>query len=134
MKLHHVAVSVSDLERSVEFYEALGLEEESRYEKPEIGARSAMLRFEDGPLLELFEIEDSEPVPEGRRDPVNDLATQGTKHVALETRDIDAAVAELRGRGVEVSDPRLGGSGARYAFLKDPDGVAVELYEVFEEE
>lgn len=130
MRLHHVAVSVSDLDRSVEFYEELGLREQERYEKPGIDAESALLRMEGGSLLELFAVEESDPVPEERKDPVRDLSTRGTKHLALATGDIDAEVERLQGRGVEVEDPRTGDSGSRYAFLRDPDGVPVELYEV----
>jgi len=129
VKLHHVSISVSDLDRSAQFYEKLGLTEEKRYEKPDADARSSLLRFPDGPMLELFEIPGSESLPQKRRDPVEDLATKGTKHLALESTDLDRTVEKLRSRDVEVSEPKMGSSGNWYCFLKDPDGIPVELYE-----
>lgn len=130
MNIHHVALSVSDLERSVEFYGELGLREVERYEKPGIDARSALLEFGNGVVLELFALRGSGPLPEERGDPVEDLSTVGTKHFALETGDVEEEVDRLRERGVEVSEPRMGDSGHRYAFLEDPDGIPVEIYEV----
>ncbi|MEJ7833448.1 MAG: VOC family protein [Nocardioides sp.] len=46
--------------------------------------------------------------------------------VTLTTADLDALVAELRGRGVEVDDPTTG-TGARFTQLIDPDGNTVVL-------
>jgi catechol 2,3-dioxygenase-like lactoylglutathione lyase family enzyme len=42
--------------------------------------------------------------------------------------DIDASVADLRGKGLRVSDPSPVGDG-RQAFLKDPSGNLLELTE-----
>jgi glyoxylase I family protein len=42
--------------------------------------------------------------------------------------DLDAAVAELRGQGVVVTEPVTVGRG-RQAFLTDPAGNRVELQE-----
>ena len=42
--------------------------------------------------------------------------------------DLDGAVAELRGRGVEVTDPSPVGTG-RQSFLHDPSGNRIELHQ-----
>jgi catechol 2,3-dioxygenase-like lactoylglutathione lyase family enzyme len=51
------------------------------------------------------------------------------QHFALQVADLDAAVAELRGQGLTVSDASPVGTG-RQAFLNDPSGNGVELHEV----
>ncbi len=58
--------------------------------------------------------------------PVPDALGQ---HFAVGVADLDAAVAELRARGVQVSDPVPVGA-SRQAFLRDPSGNSVELQEV----
>jgi catechol 2,3-dioxygenase-like lactoylglutathione lyase family enzyme len=50
----------------------------------------------------------------------------GGGRVAVDT--LDETVAELRERGVEVSDPRPVGS-SRQVFLSDPAGNLIELHE-----
>lgn len=46
----------------------------------------------------------------------------------LRVRDLDAVVEDLRGRGVDVAGPRDYGY-ARFAWVHDPDGNVVELWE-----
>ncbi len=50
------------------------------------------------------------------------------QHFALAVADLDSVVEELRGRGLEVSDPAPVGRG-RQSFLYDPAGNWVELQE-----
>ncbi len=50
------------------------------------------------------------------------------QHLALQVEDLAAAVAELRSREVEVSDPSPVGTSLQ-AFLTDPAGNLVELHE-----
>jgi len=52
----------------------------------------------------------------------------GTNHFGLEVADIDATVAELRGRGVTIEvEPWDFRPGMRIAFVKGPDDVRIEL-------
>ncbi|HKA94648.1 MAG TPA: VOC family protein [Streptosporangiaceae bacterium] len=57
----------------------------------------------------------------------------GLHHVAFEVSDIDAAVADLRSRGVRMVDetPRPGGMGTRIAFVHPAacPGLLLELVE-----
>ena len=50
------------------------------------------------------------------------------QHFALLVDDLDAAIAELRDGGVEVSDPRPIGRSVQ-AFLSDPSGNLIELHQ-----
>ena len=49
-------------------------------------------------------------------------------HLAFDVEDVDSAVAELRSEGVEVAlEPFDEGQRSRLAFIKDPDGIWIEL-------
>ncbi len=58
---------------------------------------------------------------------------QGIQHIAFRVENLEAALAELKAKGVRLIDekPRIGAGGARIAFLhpKDTQGVLVELCE-----
>jgi methylmalonyl-CoA/ethylmalonyl-CoA epimerase len=58
---------------------------------------------------------------------------QGIQHVAFRVEDIEAALAELKEKGIRLIDevPRMGAGGAKIAFLhpKATNGVLVELCE-----
>ena len=58
---------------------------------------------------------------------------EGIQHIAIRVDDIDAALAELKEKGVRLIDqtPRYGAGGARIAFLhpKATHGVLLELCE-----
>ncbi len=57
----------------------------------------------------------------------------GIQHIAFRVADIEAALAELKEKGVRLIDekPRMGAGGAKIAFLhpKATGGVLVELCE-----
>lgn len=120
---HHVGVIVTDLERSTEFYRALGFETVS--DSPADGGPRAIRFMRSGALqLELFCYAETPPAPvrvEGRR--------LGFRHLAFSVDDIDAALDGLKAAGVvpvsvEARDVPLG---FRIAFFEDPDGVEIEL-------
>ena len=50
------------------------------------------------------------------------------QHVAFRVDDVDAVVAQLKAKGVEVSDVKsVGDTDIRQAFTHDPDGNLLEL-------
>jgi lactoylglutathione lyase len=52
----------------------------------------------------------------------------GIEHIGLTVDDINAAVAELRARGADIFvGPMDYGPGTRLAFIRGPEGVAVEI-------
>ncbi len=53
----------------------------------------------------------------------------GVDHLCLEVVSIDDAVAHVRGKGVEISDKKYGIDDTWQAWLADPNGVPIELFE-----
>ena len=126
--LHHVGIAVGNLAEAVSRWTSLlGAASGPVEENDAWGVRLAELRFETGPAIELVApLDESSPV-------ARFLAKrgQGLHHVALEVEDIEAAMADLRQKGVEfVSDrPRSGAGGSLTAFVhpRSLDGVLLEL-------
>lgn len=109
--LHHVSLNVSDAAAARDFYtRVLGLTE--RADRPDFSFAGAWLDV-GGQQVHL--IEGEAPASLGQ-------------HFAIAVEALDEAVAELRRRGVTVTDPVAVGTG-RQAFLTDPSGNRVELNE-----
>ena len=124
MALIHTCYRITNIDRSVAFYEALGFEELGRIPIREEAVNVFMNQPGDGssPRLELtynFGVDSYE------------LGT-GYGHIAITTDDIDATLARLKDQGIEPEKPpytiREGGN--RLTFVKDPDGYRVELLEM----
>ncbi len=121
--LAHIGVYVSDIERSVTFYEKiLGFE---CYEKADIEDPSGVIRIafvKNGScVIELVQKPDATQKPDGPID-----------HIAMLVDDIDAAMADLRAKGVtfetdEPVDLPMVLNGVRYAFFCGPDGEHLEI-------
>ncbi len=123
--IHHVAVIASDYERSKAFYTGvLGLRVIAENYRAERHSWKLDLALADGTQVELF----SFPDPPAR--PSRPEAC-GLRHLAFAVDDVEAVLAELRGRGVAVEEIRIDEfTGRRFAFFADPDGLPLELYEM----
>ena len=110
--VHHVSINVADVEATAPFYtDVLGM---TVLPRPDFAFNGRWLQTPGGGEVHLIEVGGWVP-PEGQ-------------HWAFKVDDIDAAVAELRDRGVEVDDPRpLPGTPARQTFFFDPAGNMIEL-------
>ena len=121
-ELIHTCYRVLDLERSVAFYEKLGLEEVGRVPIGDEATNCFMGLPGDGPRLELTHNHDvTEPYEIGT----------GYGHIAISVDDLDATLERLAGLAVEPEKPpytvREGGS--RLCFVRDPDDYRIELIE-----
>jgi methylmalonyl-CoA/ethylmalonyl-CoA epimerase len=128
-RIEHVAIAVKDIPAIRDIFETkLGIDMEYAEENA-AGTRIAMFPIGDT-YLELLQSEKPES-------PVNDWIArrgEGLFHLCLEVEDIEAALAELKSRGVKLRDetPRTGHGGTRIAFL-DPSstgGLVFELVEI----
>jgi glyoxylase I family protein len=111
--IHHVNLTVGNVEESRAFYvDVLGLH--VRTDRPDFDF--------GGWWLDVGSQQVHLVVGPARSEKTGD-------HFAIQVADIDDCVDELRGRGINVSDPQ--GVGAnRQSFLRDPWGNRIELQEV----
>jgi catechol 2,3-dioxygenase-like lactoylglutathione lyase family enzyme len=139
----HIGIQVRDVERSARFYEEhLGFERLSRFSKSEpyvqrlVGYPGATLEIALLAIpgtevqLEILEYRGVEAAPV---DPAT--ANPGTAHFSLFVDDVDELYERLRAQGVEfVSEVQTSTAGpvagARLVYMKDPDGIRVELVQL----
>ena len=124
MALIHTCYRITDIDRSVAFYEALGFAEVGRIPIREEAVNVFMNQPGDGdsPRLELtynFGVDSYE-------------IGSGYGHIAVTTGDIDAMLANLASQGIEPEKPpyTIRDGGPRLCFVKDPDGYRVEILEM----
>jgi methylmalonyl-CoA/ethylmalonyl-CoA epimerase len=129
LKVDHLGIAVKDLAEAVKSYEALGFAVDATHDVPTERVRTAFLPVGET-HLELLE----------PTDPSSVIARflekrSGLHHVCVLVEDIDAALAELKARGVPLLDetPRVGAGGCRVAFVH-PRGAAGVLLELKQEE
>lgn len=135
----HIALRVTDLERSLRFYqEGLGFRELSRVEVAGgptalmMGAPESVLRAifleRDGTTLELQRLD----LPDGPELSMADVGL-GWSHVGFRVDDAERVAERLRSLGgsvVESSRYRDAALGSHVLFVCDPDGARVELIEL----
>ena len=142
--LDHIAITVSDTRRSLDFYcGLLGLRQVEQHQL--VGAdvdkangieggaaQSTRLAAADTPtilidLLEYFELPKESAVAQ--------MGRVGATHFCLSVKDLTAFYDELRGKGVEfISEPvtfALEHGSVDVVFLRDPDGNFVEFVEEY---
>jgi lactoylglutathione lyase len=121
----HAGIRVTERERSLRFYRALGFEETEWY--PE--HRVSILRNPAG--LEINLIANAEQAPDGANVLMDVPAKHpGYTHVAFQVASVDALVAELAAAGIVIAEgPIPLGKGYRALFVRDPDRNVIELGE-----
>ena len=125
MKIEHIAMYVSDLERAKDFFLTyFGAVSNSGYHNVRTGFRSYFLTFEDGARLEIMnrsECRGEEKKP----------YRYGFAHIAFSvgSRDkVDSMTEQLRDAGFEViSGPRVTGDGYYESCILDFEGNTIEI-------
>ena len=122
--IHHIAIIVSDYEKSKDFYvNKLGFEIIRENYRAERDDWKLDLRVNDTTELEIFGVNN----PPKR---VNRPEAAGLRHLAFYTEDVEAAAAELAEKGISTEPVRVDEfSGKRFTFFADPDGLPIELHE-----
>jgi catechol 2,3-dioxygenase-like lactoylglutathione lyase family enzyme len=126
--LHHIGLSVADLDRQSQFYsQALGFHEEYRTEIPEAGIRISLLSGPGGAALELTERTGS--ASQHFTDPVDGAGTQGYFHWALTVDELDTVLNAAAAHGGRIICQPMSAQrpGIRFAYFADPEDNLVEL-------
>jgi lactoylglutathione lyase len=120
-ELIHTCYRIGDIDRSVAFYEALGMEELRRVPIRDEAINVFMGFPNDGPRLELTHNHGVESY---------ELGT-GYNHIAMTVDDLDQVLPKLAEKGIEPEKPpyRVREGRSRLCFVRDPDGYRVELIE-----
>lgn len=114
LDLNHVALAVSDVPRSIDFYEkVVGLKRKPR---PAFDFDGAWFAIGDTRELHLLE---------GLETPVNEHPRGD--HFAMEVADFEACRAHFEEKGANIVNVNLRPDGARQIFIEDPDRHVVEF-------
>jgi catechol 2,3-dioxygenase-like lactoylglutathione lyase family enzyme len=129
---HHTALSVRDLRASKAFYGYFGFRTVAEWAAEDGSLTIAHLRLDDphdrGPLLELFHYTENAGRPWLELSIGNDLPEVGVKHLGLAVPDVALARREIVAAGIgEVSPMTTGRTGVEYFFVRDPDGLHLEI-------
>jgi catechol 2,3-dioxygenase-like lactoylglutathione lyase family enzyme len=116
LRLNHFGIYVKDFEKSIAFYtKTMDFREVFSLKDKDGKPILAYLQMNRDTFLELAPASADHPV--------------GFSHGGIWVDDMRRTVAILRNRGVDMEDPRAGGTKAVITNLFDPDGIRLELLE-----
>jgi len=125
-KLDHIGIAVSDLEAAIAVYKQLGLTPIEREIIADQGVEVVVLPAGETRLELVYPLDEDTPVGK-----FITKHGEGLHHLALEVKDINAALQICRRKGIIVIDqePCLGAGGRLIAFLdpRSTGGVLIEL-------
>lgn len=127
--IDHIGIAVKEIEQAGKFYsDVLGLRVEGIENVADQKVNVAFIPVTDSEVELLESTESDGPIAKY-------IASrgEGIQHIAFRVADINAALDELKGKGVRLIDetPRHGAGGAKIAFIhpKETNGVLVEICE-----
>jgi methylmalonyl-CoA/ethylmalonyl-CoA epimerase len=129
LKIDHLGIAVNSIEDGKNFWaQTLGLHFEGAETVAEQKVTTAFFPIGESEV-ELLE----STSPDGPVAKFIEKKGTGFQHVAFRVENIEEALEELKGKGIQLIDqkPRIGAGGAKIAFLhpKATGGILVELCE-----
>ena len=115
LKLNHVHLKTKDPEKTAKFY------------VDTLGAKIVSQNPNGGCRLDLHGLS---------LNVTNFLVSQkreqkyGMEHIAIDTDELDALVAKLKGQGINILEETIVSGGRRVCFFEGPDGVQLEFIEM----
>ncbi|VVB58478.1 Methylmalonyl-CoA epimerase [Candidatus Anstonella stagnisolia] len=125
MRVHHIAITVKDAKTTATFYkENFGFSQIRTFTKPDWDGSATIMQLE-GMQLEIFQFKSSIK----GKDDCSNLKLIGLRHISIQVNSVKEKYAELKRKGIDIDKPVKGTTCAWFCFLRDPDGIPIELYE-----
>lgn len=128
--IHHVAVVVDDMEKSLAFWrDALGIELHELRDVPAEKSQVAFLPIQGAEIELVLPTSADSGIAKylAKRGP-------GMHHICLEVDDIAGMLVQLKQKNIRLinEEPRLAADGKQYAFIhpEATGGTLVELYQI----
>ncbi len=116
VRLAHVCIESDDLAATEAFYGYLGINRIFDFRNLENELIGMYLEFGNNTYFEIVK--------------VSERKKQGIiSHFAIEVEDVEAVRNTLVGKGVEVTEKRLGGDNTWMVTCHDPNGIFIEFHE-----
>jgi catechol 2,3-dioxygenase-like lactoylglutathione lyase family enzyme len=138
----HISITCRDLDRSIQFYETLGLKVIKRLGEVDEDGIARGFRLPAGRLAVAYLAPSKATggmfidlvqglVPSSSGEAYAVLNHVGLNRMAFRVSDLDTTTAALRDEGIEflTREPQVFGEGIRCIVTTDPDGVFVQLIE-----
>ncbi|MEM3692740.1 MAG: VOC family protein [Candidatus Bathyarchaeia archaeon] len=125
-ELDHVGISVSNLAKSLDFYQNLfGLKFVEEFDVPQFNLHVVFLRAGKA-MIELLDYGSKAKIPQATTS-----GFYGIRHLTFIVQDLDKVCEELRRKGISFTRPptTIIPGRIRNAFLLGPDGESIELIE-----
>lgn len=136
LNLKHTGISVMDLEKTIEFYEFLGMKLLKRLRLDEAyccncknlyllpdgtSADVCFMEADNGTQIEFFQFNSPQPfVPSA-------WSKAGYTHISFQTDDIDSMYRKVTDLGCKILLPLTKGLTQTFFFFSDPEGRTVEI-------
>jgi predicted enzyme related to lactoylglutathione lyase len=116
----HFSIPVKDIAESAKFYSGLGFVVVSKWSKPE-KKKEAVVMQRDDCVIELSFHPSNKTL---------DLCKSDNLHLGLEVEYLQKLLDKIEQQGVTITRPKAPGVSVKcFAFIKDPNGFAIELFE-----
>lgn len=124
-KIHHAAIICSNYEKSKNFYvNILGLQIIREVYRTERNSYKLDLKIGEN-QIELFSFQNPPKRPSYPE-------ACGLRHLAFEVSNIEKTICKLQQKGIIFEPIRIDEfTGKKFTFFEDPDGLPLELYEIF---
>jgi len=120
--IHHIVISVSNLDESIEFYRRLG------FEVDKVDSKQGMAGFFDRAFMKSGKALVELVCFRNKREKQDDtMLKPGGKITSFEVDDLEAFCRELKNKGIKLTLEPKEGTRWQYAQIRDNDGFLIEF-------